>query len=645
MAARLAPVFRLLYLACLASAQDKTSAPNHLGPEVGWQNSPGRRGTLDIMLSCATTIFACTWSIQHLNVPGKRDTLWTNLVRSAMWMLITILLPEFILAHAIFELDMALKAKRMLNKRSSETEESLSWQSKLSRIWKSTPATIFMFCKSAPSNMFRFCKSIPAKISRLCKSAASKSRFLCGTTRLDHDAPASAVEHLPRPQPHEWTLRHCYFANMGGLYYRDEQLDDPDEVGRNRVIRFPLTAFQYAEHREALNAPDLTEDAIKDKSKQDTFARIVAVFQISYLVLSIGVRRHRGLPYTQLEVVTLGFAVCGIVTYLFYWYKPQNVKVAVEVTPKPAGSFKSAIGKPKSFEPKQDSIWEMLKNRKSQKKRFVVERIRNDNISQEAAGSTHAMLPVLSVLSVAFNCIHLLGWNATFPTRAERIVWQVLLLCSIIIPAVGLAVILLSQITLPAGDAPSFVIGCSRLLQELAWRHSDQTQLHDAQDALERACHSDDTAPSRRTHFGEIFPGRITAAASEILSHDQKRGSEPSTAPSHVTKWTLREAALLFVSRETMPLDLPRSFPKDFKRLVNHLEGNATKKLMENANTYVFPRRSLVPNSLNLAVLYVTSILYAASRLGILALALSSLRSLPEGVYVTTWTRYIPSFH
>lgn len=150
-------------------------------------------------------------------------------------------------------------------------------------------------------------------------------------------------------------------------------------------------------------------------------------------------------------------------------------------------------------------------------------------------------------------------------------------------------------------------------------------QIHASQDALEKACQRHGDESSRHVHFEDIFPG----------------GNSDSK---------FREEALKFVNREApfddrRSLELAASFRKNFNRLANHMEGRATKKLMENAKTHTFPRRSLLPNSLNLAILYSTGILYAASRLAILALALASLRSMPDGVYVTTWTANIPSLH
>ncbi len=637
----MASTFCLLFLVCVVSAQSNTSAPAHHGPEVGWQSSPGRRGTLDIIISCMTTIFACTWSIQHLNVPGRNDTSWTNLARGAKWMAITILLPEFTLAHAVFELDMAIKAKKKVNSKPSDTPvdaENLSWSTKLAQIWKST-------WESASSPIFT-----------LCKSALSKPKSLGGTEKSDNQRPESPAKDQTvksaagdRPTP-KWTLRHCYFANMGGLYYRDEQSNGPDKDSRE--IRFPLTAFQYAKYHSELNLPELTKESIKDKSKQDIFAKIVASFQISYLVLSIGVRRYRHLPFTQLEVLTLGFAVCGIVTYSVYWFKPQNVKVAIDVTPK-----RGATEKPAFFQPGQESFWRILKNHKSYNKVDQVERIRNDNIAQESSEATHAMLPVLLVLSVVFNSIHLLGWNATFPTQAESILWKTFMLYSIIVPGIGLAIILLSQLTLPAGDPAVFVADCYGVLEEMAWYYSDEKRIRMARDSLGKAHRSEEKSPTRKTKFEKIFRDKTpaTTATSGSAIPEPKDDSEPSNGPSdnigpdvNLTS-ALQEGILQFIKlpvfTERMPPEVVQRFPANFKRLVEHMDGRATKKLSENAKTYVFPRKSLGPNSLNLATLYITSLLYTVSRLAMLALALSSLRSMPEGVYVTTWTRYLPSFH
>ncbi|MCJ1354950.1 MAG: hypothetical protein MMC33_004940 [Icmadophila ericetorum] len=81
------------------------------GKKVNFVASSGTRGTLGILWSAAFTIFACTWTIQHLNVPEQRqgrdpgtvgDMKWKlkGLWTTAKWMLLTMVAPEVVLVKA-----------------------------------------------------------------------------------------------------------------------------------------------------------------------------------------------------------------------------------------------------------------------------------------------------------------------------------------------------------------------------------------------------------------------------------------------------------------------------------------------------------------------------------------------------------------
>ncbi|KAK4127269.1 hypothetical protein N657DRAFT_631122 [Parathielavia appendiculata] len=67
-----------------------------------------------IIVTCTAIIFACTWTIQHLNVPLAHDGELRRCLRVSKWMLVTILLPELILAHAILELAMAVRCMDLM---------------------------------------------------------------------------------------------------------------------------------------------------------------------------------------------------------------------------------------------------------------------------------------------------------------------------------------------------------------------------------------------------------------------------------------------------------------------------------------------------------------------------------------------------
>ena len=81
---------------------------------VGWQPNPSRRGAPAILESCVFTIIACTWSILHLNVPAPSDSSSTRLRRKIWGAVLTVFMPEVVLAHAIVERSAAVEALKEL---------------------------------------------------------------------------------------------------------------------------------------------------------------------------------------------------------------------------------------------------------------------------------------------------------------------------------------------------------------------------------------------------------------------------------------------------------------------------------------------------------------------------------------------------
>lgn len=67
---------------------------------IGWVPQPDRRGTLDIIWSCTSTIFICIWVMLHLNVPAEHDTGRTIFFRKLRWFILAILAPELLMLFA-----------------------------------------------------------------------------------------------------------------------------------------------------------------------------------------------------------------------------------------------------------------------------------------------------------------------------------------------------------------------------------------------------------------------------------------------------------------------------------------------------------------------------------------------------------------
>lgn len=104
--------------------QPECTAPN---VTTNFVHAPDPRGTLDILWSCLFAIFACTWTIQHLNVPEQRegrDPGWRGDVKWKLkqfgskfkWMLITVFAPEWLFGLALDHYIGARKSCKELQK-------------------------------------------------------------------------------------------------------------------------------------------------------------------------------------------------------------------------------------------------------------------------------------------------------------------------------------------------------------------------------------------------------------------------------------------------------------------------------------------------------------------------------------------------
>lgn len=77
--------------------------------------------------------------------------------------------------------------------------------------------------------------------------------------------------------------------------------------------------------------PEISRECILDKSKTDAFARWLAILQCLWLTLELIARKVESLPSSQIEIATMAFACCSILTYLAVLDKPKDVDVALDI--------------------------------------------------------------------------------------------------------------------------------------------------------------------------------------------------------------------------------------------------------------------------------------------------------------------------
>ena len=94
---------------------DQQMASTHPDKITHFMNEPSGRGTLGLVWSSFVTIFLCAWTIQRLNITDQPSTDIRLFGRKLLWMIITILAPEYTALIAFDQWRNARKTKEMHN--------------------------------------------------------------------------------------------------------------------------------------------------------------------------------------------------------------------------------------------------------------------------------------------------------------------------------------------------------------------------------------------------------------------------------------------------------------------------------------------------------------------------------------------------
>ena len=235
-----------------------------------------------------------------------------------------------------------------------------------------------------------------------------------------------SVEAFHKLGHKDWHMRHAFFADMGGFVFcaRD---GNP----------FPLNATQlhWLIMHNFVEYPKITREDIWDKSKQDTFTKVVTAFQVGYLIIQCVGRAIQRLAITTLELNALAIVVCSLITSWFWLHKPADVHLPIQIK----STFSLAeitLNRPWKLTP-LDFVDENGPGYSVNVQPFMkmpvipaerpIQRIPNDRFPMNPYGVQEYFLCFATLL---FTAIHVAGWNFDFPTRIERLLWRV---CSLVL--------------------------------------------------------------------------------------------------------------------------------------------------------------------------------------------------------------------
>jgi len=337
----------LTVLAFATADRINGTAPTPPATREGWVSQPNGRGTIDIIWTSLITIFLCTWTSLHLNIPSLEENYWQHIKRKFRWNLQAIMGPEFIVAFATGQ---KVEARRSVE------------------MWKGSGYN-------------------------------------------------------------DWTMRHGFYANMGGFILQPQ--DSPP---------FPVNAKQlhYLVVRGYIPYPTITETEVWDKSKQDGFQKTLTILQTGWFVIQCLGRAIQHLPMTTLELTTFSFVFCTFASYYQWANKPLDVEsptiikmegtiaqVLIEARSSPDAE-KPYSQTPLDFIDNQSPSWlteiqPHLHFRAGPRQR-PLPRFTNDRFPVIGA-SPDAIL--LFIVMLAYCCLHFIAWNFSFPTHIEQLLWRV----------------------------------------------------------------------------------------------------------------------------------------------------------------------------------------------------------------------------
>ena len=233
----------------------------------------------------------------------------------------------------------------------------------------------------------------------------------------------------------EWTLRHSFYANMGGFVLQARE-----------STPFPIHGLHlsYLLEKGYLDLPEITLEEISDKSKANLLAKALVCLQTGWFVVQCFARLAGGLPLTTLELITISYVWCTWAIYAQWLKKPLDVTAPTILKTKASIAEILQNAGPDASEPYRqtplDFVWDghnswtlnvqpFLHFRADPRER-PMPRILNDSLPwlDSAVDSTVCILVI-----VFYGAIHMFGWNLHFPTQMEKTIWRLsalVLLCS-----------------------------------------------------------------------------------------------------------------------------------------------------------------------------------------------------------------------
>ena len=375
----------ILHLATCATSSDSTAttqgnfSTQDVNPKQGWTPQPDGRGTLDILWNCILTMFLCSWSILCLNIPAPKETKQLILWRKFAMTGLGFLCPELVFEIALGQWLSARQSVRDFNSASSECRQ--------------------------PEGQSKGFGSVKTTFRNRMRRRSSCAR-------------------------EGWTMEAAFFADMGGfiLHTRDQN-------------QFPLDAeqLQYLVSKGFLDQPTFSNRELEEKNKVDSLLRTITLCQIIWFVVNTIARWVQRLVVTTAELTTMSFILCSLGTAFLWWNKPADavagriiysdisINDILRSEGQPVDAWKRT---PLDFVNRKEWWWSrcwanFVNILTHMHITFGTDKIPIDRIADSLQKELPCGCLLLCLgLTVGYFAVLFAGWNYTFPSNTEQLLWR-----------------------------------------------------------------------------------------------------------------------------------------------------------------------------------------------------------------------------
>lgn len=522
------PLFRLLQSVKMDTLNKFTSNCT-LPPEgTKFVSAPKIRGTLGIFWSCISILLLCTYKILHQNVllqsTPDPDT-WQKLRRTCYrildkvgWMTLNLVAPEFTLAKAWSDRQSANLAQAKMEELVTTDRVpwttththfanmggfSISFRHLQSHSGSRAPAPAGVVGAQLDHSEPRSTRSEDTQSaaertddpSETGTDTSSSGISLSGELSSYGDLPDSIRAWSTLIGTIDWNLDQTnlrlvesapeLIRRAGHIPLSDlstgeeERLGSTWEASWHRNLEalqgdlWVLDAHQLRIARELgiiSSLPTISEDYLRDRDKGDILTTVIALGQIGWFIIQLIVRLSQQDSTSQLEVMTLSFAINAAITYSLLWGRPKDITYSITLTASrypqsPDEIIRLALWGPSTLLPQKlreildsadsrgennDHLWRPRSPKfyLARFSRYVSVTLGMPNFAihiDHDLKTTSAHFSASAIVSggtamLVFGSLHFIAWNFAFPTTFERWLWRVGCIIGVATPACGILV-------------------------------------------------------------------------------------------------------------------------------------------------------------------------------------------------------------